>query len=135
MIPVLFSIDAKIARSHTHIHSLQREINAFAALKPYTVRVQEDVQDGARVGRLVAVKNQNVQNPDIAKVCFTGSVGGGKKIMEMASASLTRVTLELGVGVGVGVEPPSSPPLQPATTRTTAVLAIRMERRIILRLL
>ena len=26
-----------------------------------------------------------IQNPDVAKVCFTGSVGGGKKIMEMAS--------------------------------------------------
>lgn len=37
-----------------------------------------------------------IRNPDVAKVCFTGSVGGGKKIMEMASASLTRVTLELG---------------------------------------
>ena len=37
-----------------------------------------------------------VRNPDIAKVCFTGSVNGGKKIMELASGSLTRVTLELG---------------------------------------
>jgi acyl-CoA reductase-like NAD-dependent aldehyde dehydrogenase len=37
-----------------------------------------------------------IRNPDVAKVCFTGSVGGGKKMMEMASASLTRVTLELG---------------------------------------
>lgn len=37
-----------------------------------------------------------ISNTDIAKVCFTGSVGGGKKIMEMASTSLTRVTLELG---------------------------------------
>jgi acyl-CoA reductase-like NAD-dependent aldehyde dehydrogenase len=37
-----------------------------------------------------------IKNPDVAKVCFTGSVGGGKKIMEMASSSLTRVTLELG---------------------------------------
>ncbi len=37
-----------------------------------------------------------IRNPEIAKVCFTGSVGGGKKIMELASASLTRVTLELG---------------------------------------
>ena len=35
-------------------------------------------------------------NTDVAKVCFTGSVGGGKKIMELASKSLTRVTLELG---------------------------------------
>jgi acyl-CoA reductase-like NAD-dependent aldehyde dehydrogenase len=37
-----------------------------------------------------------IQSTDIAKVCFTGSVGGGKKMMEMASNSLTRVTLELG---------------------------------------
>jgi len=37
-----------------------------------------------------------ITSPDIAKVCFTGSVGGGKRIMEMASKSLTRVTLELG---------------------------------------
>ncbi|HHX82437.1 MAG TPA: aldehyde dehydrogenase family protein, partial [Pseudomonadaceae bacterium] len=37
-----------------------------------------------------------IQNNDVAKVCFTGSVGGGKKMMEMASQSLTRVTLELG---------------------------------------
>jgi len=37
-----------------------------------------------------------IQNDDVAKVCFTGSVGGGKRIMEMASKSLTRVTLELG---------------------------------------
>jgi acyl-CoA reductase-like NAD-dependent aldehyde dehydrogenase len=37
-----------------------------------------------------------IRNPDVAKVCFTGSVGGGKKMMELASATLTRVTLELG---------------------------------------
>ncbi|MFV0406244.1 MAG: aldehyde dehydrogenase family protein [Propioniciclava sp.] len=37
-----------------------------------------------------------VRNPDIAKICFTGSTAGGRKIMELASGSLTRVTLELG---------------------------------------
>jgi acyl-CoA reductase-like NAD-dependent aldehyde dehydrogenase len=37
-----------------------------------------------------------IRNPDVAKVCFTGSVAGGKKMMELASATLTRVTLELG---------------------------------------
>jgi acyl-CoA reductase-like NAD-dependent aldehyde dehydrogenase len=37
-----------------------------------------------------------IQNTDVAKVCFTGSIGGGKKIAEMASQTLTRVTLELG---------------------------------------
>ncbi|WES64022.1 aldehyde dehydrogenase family protein [Microbacter sp. GSS18] len=37
-----------------------------------------------------------VRNTDVAKVCFTGSVGGGKRIMALAAESLTRVTLELG---------------------------------------
>ncbi|MFQ1002955.1 aldehyde dehydrogenase family protein [Modestobacter sp. SSW1-42] len=37
-----------------------------------------------------------IDNPLVAKVCFTGSVNGGKKMMEMASRNLTRVTLELG---------------------------------------
>ena len=37
-----------------------------------------------------------IQSVDVAKVCFTGSVNGGKKMMEMASRTLTRVTLELG---------------------------------------
>jgi acyl-CoA reductase-like NAD-dependent aldehyde dehydrogenase len=37
-----------------------------------------------------------VSNEDVAKVCFTGSVPGGKRIMEMASRTLTRVALELG---------------------------------------
>ncbi|HEV7935228.1 MAG TPA: aldehyde dehydrogenase family protein, partial [Actinomadura sp.] len=37
-----------------------------------------------------------VQDDRVRKVCFTGSVGGGKRIMAMASESLTRVALELG---------------------------------------
>ena len=37
-----------------------------------------------------------IANDDVAKVSFTGSGGGGRKIMELASANLTRVTLELG---------------------------------------
>jgi acyl-CoA reductase-like NAD-dependent aldehyde dehydrogenase len=37
-----------------------------------------------------------VQDERVKKVCFTGSVGGGKRIMAMASESLTRVALELG---------------------------------------
>ncbi|VXB91659.1 aldehyde dehydrogenase family protein [Citricoccus sp. K5] len=42
-----------------------------------------------------------VSNEDVAKVCFTGSVGGGKKIMSMAAQTLTNVTLELGGNDGV----------------------------------
>lgn len=37
-----------------------------------------------------------VVDPRVRKVVFTGSTGGGKRIMEMASGNLARVTLELG---------------------------------------
>lgn len=37
-----------------------------------------------------------VSHPDVDKVSFTGSVAAGKRVMEVASRNLTRVTLELG---------------------------------------
>ena len=37
-----------------------------------------------------------IGDPRIKHVCFTGSVGGGRRIMTMAAANLTNVTLELG---------------------------------------
>jgi acyl-CoA reductase-like NAD-dependent aldehyde dehydrogenase len=37
-----------------------------------------------------------IQDDRVKKVCFTGSPGGGKRIMAMAAESLTRVALELG---------------------------------------
>lgn len=37
-----------------------------------------------------------VANEDVAKVCFTGSINGGKRIMSMAAEALTGVLLELG---------------------------------------
>ena len=37
-----------------------------------------------------------IGDPRVKHVCFTGSVGGGRAIMQMAAANLTRVTLELG---------------------------------------
>ncbi len=37
-----------------------------------------------------------VGDPRVKHVCFTGSTAGGKRIMQMASASVTNVTLELG---------------------------------------
>lgn len=61
-------------------------------------RIAEKLPAG--VLNVVTGSDQNmaglIDSPDIAKVCFTGSVNGGKRIMQMASASLTRVTLELG---------------------------------------
>ena len=37
-----------------------------------------------------------IQDDRVKKVCFTGSPGGGKRIMSMAADNLTRVALELG---------------------------------------
>ncbi|GAB2754135.1 aldehyde dehydrogenase family protein [Sinomonas soli] len=67
-----------------------------------TTRVVQRIAEKLPPGVLNVVTGKDAEmsalitSPDIAKVCFTGSVAGGKKIMEMASGSLTRVTLELG---------------------------------------
>jgi len=37
-----------------------------------------------------------VGDPRVKHICFTGSVGGGRRIMEMAAANITNLTLELG---------------------------------------
>src|SRR6202140_3425496 len=37
-----------------------------------------------------------VRNPDVDKISFTGSVGGGESIMRDSAATMKRVTLELG---------------------------------------
>jgi acyl-CoA reductase-like NAD-dependent aldehyde dehydrogenase len=37
-----------------------------------------------------------VGDPRVKHVCFTGSVGGGRRIMALAAANITNVTLELG---------------------------------------
>lgn len=47
-------------------------------------------------GRDADIGEALVRNDDVAKVCFTGSPGGGRRIMEMAAGTLTRVALELG---------------------------------------
>lgn len=67
-----------------------------------TTRVVQRVAEKLPPGVLNVVTGNDadmaalITSPDVAKVCFTGSVNGGKRIMEMASKSLTRVTLELG---------------------------------------
>src|SRR5690606_18083162 len=37
-----------------------------------------------------------IVDPRVRKVVFTGSTGGGKRIMEMCASNLARITLELG---------------------------------------
>jgi acyl-CoA reductase-like NAD-dependent aldehyde dehydrogenase len=47
-------------------------------------------------GRDAEIGEALIRNDDVAKVCFTGSPSGGRRIMELASGTLTRVALELG---------------------------------------
>lgn len=67
-----------------------------------TARLSQRVAEKLPAGVLNVITGEDqhmaglIQNPDVAKVCFTGSVNGGKRMMEMASKTLTRVTLELG---------------------------------------
>ncbi len=67
-----------------------------------TARLVQRVAEQLPPGVLNVVTGEDAQmsglirSTDVAKVCFTGSVGGGKRIMELAAATLTRVTLELG---------------------------------------
>lgn len=59
-----------------------------AALPPGVLNVVTGLD--AVVGPIV------VGDPRIKHVCFTGSVGGGRRMMELAAPHLTNVTLELG---------------------------------------
>lgn len=67
-----------------------------------TTRVVQRIAERLPAGVLNVVTGRDadlsalIDHVDVAKVCFTGSVNGGKRIMELASRTLTRVTLELG---------------------------------------
>ncbi len=65
-----------------------------------TTRVVQRVAEKLPPGVLNVITGEDANMAglitEVDKVCFTGSVNGGKRIMEMASKSLTRVTLELG---------------------------------------
>jgi acyl-CoA reductase-like NAD-dependent aldehyde dehydrogenase len=47
-------------------------------------------------GHDAVVGSPLIEDPRVKKVCFTGSVNGGRRIMAMATTNLTNVTLELG---------------------------------------
>lgn len=67
-----------------------------------TLKLGELLQDVLPAGVLNVVSGGNelgqwmTEHPDIGKVSFTGSTATGKKVMESASKTLKRVTLELG---------------------------------------
>jgi acyl-CoA reductase-like NAD-dependent aldehyde dehydrogenase len=72
----------------TPLSSVQTLRHLVRALPPGVLNVVTG--EDAVVGPVV------VGDPRIRHVCFTGSVGGGKRIMQMAAANVTNVTLELG---------------------------------------
>jgi acyl-CoA reductase-like NAD-dependent aldehyde dehydrogenase len=72
----------------TPLSSVQTLKHLVKALPPGVLNVVTGADDV--VGPVV------VGDPRIRHVCFTGSVGGGKRIMTMAAANVTNVTLELG---------------------------------------
>ncbi|MGH3247485.1 MAG: aldehyde dehydrogenase family protein, partial [Trebonia sp.] len=72
----------------TPLSSVQTLKHLVKALPPGVLNVVTGAD--AVVGPVV------VGDPRIRHVCFTGSVGGGKRIMTMAAANVTNVTLELG---------------------------------------
>lgn len=67
-----------------------------------TLRLGEMLKDIVPAGVVNILSGGNeagahlVSHPDVAKVTFTGSTGTGRKIMESASPTLKRLTLELG---------------------------------------
>jgi acyl-CoA reductase-like NAD-dependent aldehyde dehydrogenase len=72
----------------TPLSSVQTLKHLVKALPPGVLNVVTGADEV--VGPIV------VGDPRIRHVCFTGSVGGGKRIMQMAAANVTNVTLELG---------------------------------------
>jgi hypothetical protein len=79
----LFGVERKLQRAITHIHNLEQQIRSFRDLQPYSVRVQEDLDalTGQPVGRLIAVKNAHVADPDVGLVLLAGEA-----IYQMRSA-------------------------------------------------
>jgi acyl-CoA reductase-like NAD-dependent aldehyde dehydrogenase len=67
-----------------------------------TLRLAELIAPLVPAGVVNVITDQNdlgdalTSHPDVAKISFTGSAGTGRKIMNSASASLKRLTLELG---------------------------------------
>ncbi len=73
-------------------------VSAPLATARITQRIAEQLPPGVLnvVTGVDANMSGLVRNEKVAKVCFTGSNRGGKKMMELASGTLTRITLELG---------------------------------------
>jgi acyl-CoA reductase-like NAD-dependent aldehyde dehydrogenase len=75
------------------------ELTPLTALEVERIALEAGVPDGVFnvvVGPGRIVGERMVNHPDIAKIAFTGSTEVGKRIGQLASQSIKRVTLELG---------------------------------------
>jgi hypothetical protein len=68
----LSDIHLKLDRAMAHTHDLERQIDAYARARPYTVRVRKDIERGSPVGRLIAVKNSAIGPPDTTLAVLAG---------------------------------------------------------------
>jgi hypothetical protein len=74
MRPTLAGIEAKIDRAIASVNQLDREISLFTKRAPFTVRVDKEATNGGHVGRLVALKNPAVGEPDTSLVLLAGEI-------------------------------------------------------------
>ena len=80
-----------------------------------TIRLVEIINEIVPPGVVNIVTGENdlgallTSHPDISKVVFTGSTATGRKVMESASSTLKRLTLELG-GNDAGIVLPDADP-------------------------
>jgi betaine-aldehyde dehydrogenase len=75
------------------------ELTPLTALELERIAKDVGIPDGVLnvvVGPGRIVGERMVQHPDVAKIAFTGSTEVGKRIGQLASQSIKRVTLELG---------------------------------------
>jgi betaine-aldehyde dehydrogenase len=74
-------------------------LTPLTAIKLGEIALEAGLPEGVLnvvVGAGRVVGERIVQNPDVAKVAFTGSTEVGRRISELAAPSIKRVTLELG---------------------------------------
>src|SRR3954464_14593020 len=67
----LEGIDRKLQRAIAHINDLDQQIRNFQRGRPYSVRVESDVQDAQPVWRVIAVDN-GAAAPDVSLVLLAG---------------------------------------------------------------
>ncbi len=75
------------------------EITPLSALRLAELALEAGIPEGVLqvvVGKGSVVGSRLVEHPDVAKVAFTGSTEVGRDVMRRASATIKRVTLELG---------------------------------------